>query len=181
MRYEIRLSGEGGQGIILAAVILAEAVGIHGDYYVAQSQSYGPQVRGGSSKAEVVISNDGIDYPKAIRPDMLLAMNQESCNAYYRDLKPHGVLIVDSSKVEHVPTTKAIAIPFTRIAGEQLARSYVANIIALGVIGSVSDVVDLEDIESAIRTRVPKGTEEINLEAFRLGVEVTNDYRETNT
>ncbi len=170
MRYEIRLSGEGGQGIILAAVILAEAAGIYDDYYVAQSQSYGPEARGGSSMAEVVITNEGIDYPKAIRPDLLLAMNQESCNAYYRDLKPEGILIVDSSKVVRVPTSKAIAIPFTQIAREQLSRSYVANIIALGAIGSVSDAVCLDALKSAIAARVPKGTEGINLEAFNLGV-----------
>ena len=79
-------------------------------------------------------------------------------------------MIVDSSKVVRVPTSKAIAIPFTQIAREQLARSYVANMIALGAIGSVSDAVCLDALESAIAARVPKGTEEINLEAFNLGV-----------
>lgn len=171
MRYEIRLSGEGGQGIILAALILAEAVGISATDYVAQSQNYGPEARGGSCKAEIVISNEKIDYPKAIRPDILLAMNQISCNTYYRDLKPNGILIVDSSKVERIPTTKAIAVPFTKMAGE-LKKPFVANMIALGVVGSVSEAIDLKDIEQAILNRVPLGTEELNLEAFKLGIEM---------
>jgi 2-oxoglutarate ferredoxin oxidoreductase subunit gamma len=170
MRYEIRLSGEGGQGIILAALVLAEAVGVHGINYVAQSQSYGPEARGGFSKAEVVISDDEIDYPKAVKPDLLLAMNQVSCNAYYRDLKPDGILIVDSSKVEKIPTTKAIAVPFTEMARE-LKKPFVANMIALGVISSISEAIDLDDVKKAISSRVPPGTEELNLKAFELGVE----------
>lgn len=170
MRYEIRLSGEGGQGIILAALVLAEAVGVHGVNYVAQSQNYGPEARGGSCKAEIVISNEKIDYPKAIKPDLLLAMNQTSCNTYYRELKSNGILIVDSSKVERIPTTKAIAVPFTKMA-QELKKPFVANMIALGVVGSVSDVVNLKDIEQAILNRVPPGTEELNLKAFKLGIE----------
>lgn len=169
MRYEIRLSGEGGQGIILAALVLAEAVGVHGINYVAQSQNYGPEARGGSCKAEIVISDDKIDYPKAVKPDLLLAMNQVSCNTYYRDLKPNGILIVDSSRVERIPTTKAIAVPFTKMA-QELKKPLVANMIALGVIGSVSEAVNLKDLEQAILSRVPADTKEINLEAFELGI-----------
>lgn len=96
-------------------------------------------------------------------------MNQVSCNTYYRDLKPDGVLIVDSSKVERIPTTKAVAVPFTKMARE-LKKPFVANMIALGVIGFVSEAVDLEAIEQAILNRVPLGTEELNINAFRLGV-----------
>src|SRR5512139_2762594 len=98
-RYEIRLSGSGGQGLILAGVILAEAAGIHDGKYVCQTQSYGPEARGGASKAEVIISDEEIDYPKAMKPDLLLAMNQRSCDTYLFDLKPNGVLVVDSTFV----------------------------------------------------------------------------------
>src|SRR4030042_4909584 len=96
-RYEIRLGGSGGQGIILMGIILAEAIGIYEGKSVAQTQSYGPEARGGSSKSEVVISDEEIDYPKAMKPDLLLAMNQKSCDDFYPDLKPDGMLIVDST------------------------------------------------------------------------------------
>ncbi|MCX5798633.1 MAG: 2-oxoacid:acceptor oxidoreductase family protein, partial [Proteobacteria bacterium] len=102
-RYDIRLSGSGGQGLILMGIILAEAIGIYDGKYVAQTQSYGPEARGGSSKAEVVVSNEEIDYPKAMKLDLLLAMNQKSCDDYYMDLKPDGILIVDSTFVTQVP------------------------------------------------------------------------------
>src|SRR5512142_1072470 len=95
-RYEIRLSGTGGQGLIIAGIILAEAAGIYDGKYVCQTQSYGPEARGGASKAEVVISDEEIDYPMAIKPDVLLAMSQKACDSYLFDLKPGGTLIVDS-------------------------------------------------------------------------------------
>jgi len=170
MRYEIRLSGEGGQGIILAALILAESIGVYGINYVVQSQSYGPEARGGASKAEVIVDDDKIDYQKAIKPDLLLAMNQASCNAYYRELKSGGILIVDSSKVERIPTTEAIAIPFTRMAREEFQKPFVANMIALGSIAKVCDAVDLENLKKAVADRVPKGTADLNLKALMLGV-----------
>ncbi len=92
-RFEIRLSGSGGQGIILASIILAEAAGIIEGYNVSQTQSYGPEARGGRCKAEVVISSKPIDYPKAVQLDMMLAMNQASCDAYFYDFKPNGLLL----------------------------------------------------------------------------------------
>jgi len=82
-RYEIRLSGSGGQGLILMGIILAEAIGIYDGKFVAQTQSYGPEARGGSSKSEVIVSDEEIDYPKAMQPDLLLAMNQKSCDDFY--------------------------------------------------------------------------------------------------
>src|SRR5512147_872639 len=114
-RYEIRLAGSGAQGLILAGIILAEAAGIYDGKFVCQTQSYGPAARGGASKAEVVISDLEIDYPKAIRPDVLLAMNQKSLDTYLGDLKPGGVLLVDADLVREVPQEGAVAIPFTRI------------------------------------------------------------------
>lgn len=89
--------------MILMGIILAEAIGIYDGKYVAQTQSYGPEARGGSSKAEVVVSDQEIDYPKALKLDLLLAMNQKSCDDYYMDLKPKGILVVDSTFVNQVP------------------------------------------------------------------------------
>jgi len=169
-RYEIRLGGSGGQGIILMGIILAEAIGIYDGKWVAQTQSYGPEARGGSSKSEVIVSDEEIDYPKAMRPDLLLAMNQKSCDEFYPDLKPDGILIVDSTFVTQVPTPRAYQIPFTRMARERFKREVVANIIALGALSQLSPIVSAKAIEEAVLKRVPKGTEKLNREALRAGI-----------
>ena len=170
-RYDIRLSGSGGQGLIMMGIILAEAVGIYDGKFVAQTQSYGPEARGGSSKAEVVVSDEEIDYPKAMQLDLLLAMNQKSCDDYYMDLKPNGILIVDSTFVTQVPVSGAYVIPFTRIAREMLKREMVANIVALGAISQLSDIVSKKAIEAAVLARVPKGTEKLNKDALQAGMQ----------
>ena len=169
-RYEIRLSGSGGQGLILMGIILAEAIGIYDGKFVAQTQTYGPEARGGSSKSEVIVSDEEIDYPKAMQLDLLLAMNQKSCEEFYPDLKPEGLLIVDSTFVNQVPTSKAFQIPFTRIAREKFKREVVANIIALGALTQLSPIISPKAIESAVLARVPKGTEKLNRDALKAGV-----------
>lgn len=169
-RFEIRLSGSGGQGLILMGIILAEAIGIYDGKYVAQTQSYGPEARGGSSKSEVIVSDEEIDYPKAIRLDLLLAMNQKSCDEFYPDLKPEGLLIVDSTFVTQIPTPKAFQIPFTRLAREKSGREVVANIIALGALSQLTPIVSAKAVESAVLARVPKGTEKLNRDALRAGM-----------
>ncbi len=170
-RYEIRFSGSGGQGLITAAVVFAEAVGVYDGKYVCQTQSYGPEARGGKSKAEVVISPSPIDYPKALELDLLLAMNQAACDAYFYDLKQNGLLVVDSGLVEQHPTSRIIAIPFTDIAKEEIGRKLVANMVALGAVGLLSGQVDLANLEKALLARVPKGTEDMNSRALQRGVE----------
>lgn len=170
-RYEIRLSGSGGQGIIMAAIILAEAAGVYDDKYVCQSQSYGPEARGGTSKAEVIISNQTIDYPKATKPDLLLTMNQEACDTYFPDLKAEGLLVVDSTLVHQIPTNRVAAIPFTRIARKEIGKEMVANMVALGAVGVLSQIISLKNLEQALMARVPKGTEEINRKALHAGIE----------
>ncbi len=169
-RYEIRLSGSGGQGIILMGIILAEAIGIYEGRFVAQTQSYGPEARGGSSKSEVIVSDEEIDYPKAMKTDLFLAMNQKSCDEYYSDLKPGGLLIVDSTYVAQVPVAKAIQIPFTRIAREKFKREMVANIVALGALIQLTPIVTPKAMESAVLARVPKGTEKLNRDALKAGM-----------
>jgi 2-oxoglutarate ferredoxin oxidoreductase subunit gamma len=169
-RYEIRLSGSGGQGIILMGIILAEAIGVYDGKCVAQTQSYGPEARGGSSKSEVIVSDEEIDYPKAMKPDLLLAMNQKSCDEFYPDLKPEGLLIVDSTFVTQIPTTKAFQIPFTRIAREKFKREVVANIVALGALAQLSPLISSKAMEAAVLARVPKGTEKLNRDALKAGM-----------
>ena len=170
-RYEIRFSGSGGQGIITLAVIFAEAVGVHHGKHVCQTQSYGPEARGGESKAEVVISDNPIDYPKALGLDLLLAMNQAACDAYFFDLNSDGILVIDKGLVEHSPTSRVVAIPFTRIAREEIGREMAANMVALGAVGLLSGQVDLALLEKALLSRIPAGTKEMNSAAFQRGVE----------
>ncbi|NWF93540.1 MAG: 2-oxoacid:acceptor oxidoreductase family protein [Syntrophaceae bacterium] len=169
-RYEMRLSGSGGQGLILMGIILAEAIGIYDGKFVAQTQSYGPEARGGSSKAEVIVSDEEIDYPKAMQLDLLLAMNQKSCDEFYPDLKPEGILIVDSTFVTQVPSLKAFQIPFARIAREKFKREVVANIIGLGALSQLSPIVSAKAVELAVLARVPKGTEKLNRDALKAGI-----------
>ena len=178
-RYDIRLSGSGGQGLILIGIILAEAAGIYDGKYVAQTQNYGPEARGGSSKAEVVISDQEIDYPKALKLDVLLAMNQKSCDDYYMDLKPGGILIVDSTFVTQIPSVKAYQIPFTRIAREKFSREMVANIVALGALTKLAAVVSPKAVEMAVLARVPKGTEKLNRDALKAGMSAAAKAQKT--
>ena len=168
-RYEIRLAGSGGQGLILAGIILAEAAGVYDGKFVCQTQSYGPEARGGASKAEVVISDGEIDYPKAIRPDVLLALNQKSLEAFSSDMKPGGLVLVDADLVHEAPASRVLALPFTRIARE-LGRPMVANIVALGALAQLTGAVSLESLTAAVLARVPRGTEELNRQALAAGV-----------
>jgi 2-oxoglutarate ferredoxin oxidoreductase subunit gamma len=175
-RYEVRLSGSGGQGIIVAGIILAEAAGIYEGKEVCQTQAYGPESRGGASKAEVVISDSEIDYPKAIMPDLVLAMNQKACDSYCYDLKPGGLIIVDGTLVKDLPTPRAIALPFTQIARQELGREMVANIVALGALAKISGIVTVESLEKAVLARVPAGTEELNRRALAAGVGAAAEF-----
>jgi 2-oxoglutarate ferredoxin oxidoreductase subunit gamma len=169
-RYEIRFAGSGGQGIIMAALVLAEAAGVYDGKYVCQTQSYGPEARGGNSKAEVVISKKVIDYPRATKLDLLLAMNQAACDTYFLDLKPKGLLVVDATLVDQVPTSRVVAISFTQIARKEVGKQFVANIVGLGAVGYLAQVVSLKSLEAALIAKVPKGTEEMNRKALHAGI-----------
>ncbi|OGC38752.1 2-oxoglutarate ferredoxin oxidoreductase subunit gamma [candidate division WOR-3 bacterium RBG_13_43_14] len=170
-RYEIRLSGSGGQGLVLAGQILAEAAAIYDGKNATQSQSYGPEARGGSSRSEVIISDEEIDYPKAVSIDLLLCFTQEAWNKYGRDLKPGGILIIDSDFVTEPKDRQGAvyALPIAAMAEKAIGRSLVANIVALGLITGITGIVTKESMETAIQSRVPKGTEKINLKAFGCG------------
>ena len=169
-RYDIRLSGSGGQGLIMMGIILADAIGVYDGKEVAQTQSYGPEARGGSSKSEVIVSDAEIDYPKAMKVDLLLAMNQKALDEYYEDLKPEGMLIVDSTFVKTIPRAAAIQIPFTGIARDRFKKEMVANIIALGAISELTSIVSKKAVEAAVLSRVPRGTEKLNRDALKAGM-----------
>lgn len=170
-RYEIRLSGAGGQGLILIGKIIAEAAAIYEDKNATQSQSYGPEARGGASRSEVIISDGDIDYPKATNIDLLLAMTQEAADKYSSDIKPGGTIVLDSGFVHEQPEGDftSYGFPITNIAEEQVGRKIVANLVALGIITELSGIISDDAVINAIRARVPKGTEEMNIKAFRAG------------
>jgi len=178
-RYEVRLSGEGGQGLVLAGKVLAEAAAIYDDKNATQSQSYGPEARGGASRSDVIISDDDIDYPKAVNIDLLLALTQESVNRYCKDLKDDGILLVDQDAVSTLPegSFRMFKVPIIATARDTVGRVLVANIVALGVITELAKVVSAQAVESAILARVPKGTEELNLRAFKAGVDVAKSLK----
>jgi 2-oxoglutarate ferredoxin oxidoreductase subunit gamma len=173
MRFEIRLSGAGGQGLILVGKIIAEAAAIYDNKNATQSQSYGPEARGGASRSEVIISDGDIDYPKATHIDLLLAMTQEAVDKYAADVKKGGIVIVDTLYVKQHPkgNFKIFSYPITQLAEEKVGRKITANLVALGMIEKHSGIVSEEALIQAIRARVPKGTEELNIKAFRLGQE----------
>ena len=172
MRVEFRLSGSGGQGLLLAGIILAEAAILEGKNAV-QTQSYGPEARGGASKAEVVISDSDVDYPKVISADYTLALTEESYKQYGKNLKS-GTLIVDQSVslTESNQGLNTLSVPIIKTASEELGKGIVANMVALGALIGASNIVNLESVETAVINRVPKGTEELNLAALRKGYEL---------
>jgi 2-oxoglutarate ferredoxin oxidoreductase subunit gamma len=168
--WQISLTGTGGQGIILAGIILAEAAILEGKQAI-QTQSYGPEARGGASKAEVIISDAPIDYPKITVADILLAMSQEACTKYAGILKKGGKLIVDATNVTDIPAIDAdiVAAPITKAARDELKKDMFANIVALGVLVGSTGIVGRDSVLRAVLDRVPKGTEEVNTKALEIG------------
>lgn len=176
-RTEIRIAGTGGQGVILAGILLADAAVRDGKRAV-QTQSYGPEARGGASRAEVIISDTEIYYPKVLEPDILLCMSQEACDRYSGQLRKNGLLILDSTHVHRAPLIRAVRVPMTTIAREVTGREVTANIVALGVLVGLTGVVSREALEAAIRSRVPPGTEALNLRALEAGLKEAAKVRE---
>ena len=171
MRREIRLSGSGGQGLILAGIILAEGA-ILSDLNSVQTQSYGPEARGGASKSEVIISDKDINFPKVREADILLCLTQKSFDEYSNTIKDNGIIVIDSSVNEsdiEYKTVKLLKLPIIETAKVELEKEMVANIVALGVMNEIIDSVDSDMLKKAILARVPKGTEELNKKAFELG------------
>ena len=173
---QIVLTGTGGQGLILAGIILAEAAVLDGKQAI-QTQSYGPEARGGASKAEVLISEEAIDYPKVQIADTLLAMSQEAFNKYGGSVGAGATLIVDTTFVRELKETQAkiVLLPITKAAREALGRDMFANIIALGAIVGLTGTVSRESLEAAVLSRVPKGTEDKNRKALDIGFRLAQE------
>ena len=171
-RYEVRIAGAGGQGIILAGIMLAEA-GIIQDLYVAQSQSYGPETRGGNSISEVIFSSTEIDFPKSTELDVLIALTQLACDCNLPDMKEDGLVIVDAEAVQRVLWEKIISIPLSEIArktGEERA----VNVAALGSLVPFCPLINRQSLTRAITNRLPAAKLEANLEAFDKAMEAAS-------
>jgi 2-oxoglutarate ferredoxin oxidoreductase subunit gamma len=178
-RYEIRLSGSGGQGMIFAGTVLAEAVGVEDGKNVCQTQSYGPEARGGASRSDLVVGTGEIYYPKTLKLDLLLALTQEACDTYYPALKEEGCLVVDSGLVTQLPDHELHGFPFTQIARDKLGTPMVANMIALGAIAALTRIVSSRGLLEAVKRRAPKGTEERNLKAIETGFQLAQREKQT--
>ncbi|MBQ7515327.1 MAG: 2-oxoacid:acceptor oxidoreductase family protein [Schwartzia sp.] len=170
MKKTFRFSGTGGQGLITAGIILAEAGLLDGQNAV-QSQSYGPEARGGSSKAEVILADEPIHFARVTSPGTLLVMSQEAADKFARDCGPDSLVITDSLFVERVEAkvVRRVDLPITRTATETCGKTLFANIVALGAVAGLTQCVSKEALKKAVLDRVPKGTEAANEKALEAG------------
>jgi 2-oxoglutarate ferredoxin oxidoreductase subunit gamma len=179
-RVEVRISGLGGQGVILAGQILGRAA-VHDGKYVVQTQSYGAEARGSAAKSEVIISDEKIGFPKVRKCDILVAVSQSALDTHLKDLKEDGVLLVDEDLVKEVPSVKArvLRVPATGISERELKSKIFANVVMLGALTKNVEVVSEKAMERGITESVSEKTREENIKAFRKGMMLYN--RETQT
>ncbi len=175
MKYEVRFSGTGGQGIIRCAVLLAEAA-LYDGYFAAQSQVYGPESRGGSSQGEVVIKDTPIYYPKVTVPDVLLCLSQEAYNKYAGDIAEGGLLICDSDFVQpdgrEGDTVQLCRLPMLETARDKLQNELSANVLALGVLVGLTNVVSAAAVHRALANNFKAKILPLNLTAYQEGFQM---------
>jgi len=170
---EIRIAGFGGQGVILAAAVIGKAAAIFQGGYATMTQSFGPEARGGSSSAQVILSTEPILYPYVTQPDILVVMSQEAYTRFSPQLKPGGILITEQElvRVDNFPTgVRAYGVPATRLA-EELGRKVVLNIVMVGFFGAVTNLLEAEALRKAVADSVPPAMQKLNLQAFDKGYE----------
>ena len=168
-RFEIRFSGLGGQGIITLGKIMGQGLAIGHGYNVTQTQSYGPEARGGSSKCDLVISTSPISYPKAENLDLLVALSQEACNKYYPYLKPGGVLVLESDLVKQPPTNQFLGLPYTSLAKDKVGIVQAMNTVVLGSLSMLLPFVHQGVMRKSLESVLPPKIKAINTKAFNLG------------
>ena len=176
----IRFAGFGGQGLLLAGIMLGKAASILSGKQAAQTQSYGTEARGGASQCNVVISDEPITYVGVVNPDAFVCMSQEAYDKLIGDVRPGAQVYYDSDlvKIKEIQGVKQIPIPSTRTAIEKLGRKIVANMIILGSLVEGTGVVDPEKVKEIIKSDVPQGTEEINIRAFEEGRRLYQEVKE---
>ncbi len=170
---EIRVAGFGGQGVILAAMVVGKAASIQEGGYATLTQSFGPEARGGASSAQVILSDSPVLYPYITRPDILVVMSQEAYTKFTPELKDNGLLIIEQDMVRLSALKsgqRVYSVPATRLA-EELGRKMVLNIVMVGFFAAVTNLLHPESLRSAVADSVPPATRELNLRAFDRGYE----------
>ncbi|MCK5309398.1 MAG: 2-oxoacid:acceptor oxidoreductase family protein [Thermoplasmata archaeon] len=171
MKQEVRICGFGGQGVILAGFIIGKAACVFSDYNSVQSQSYGPEARGGAARSEVIISDEKIGYPRPVGIDIVVAMAQEAFDTYRDDLRENAIIIVDPDLVPR----NDIGIPIYRVNVQQIAEGLgnkiVTNIAMVGALIGITKILDPEAVKKAVIDSVPKKFVELNVNAFEQGLE----------
>jgi len=178
-RYSIRFSGANGQGLLQAARILAEAAAIYDDKNAAESCSYGPEARGSAARAEIIISDEDIDYPKVDTVDFLITLTQEAYDKYIGDLNPTSIVVTDNriNTGNETERRKLFSVPFAEIAEKECERPTMVNIVALGFFAGVSEIISESSIRQAILSRAPKTSEAIYIKAYEAGFQAAVQQR----
>jgi len=170
-KTEIRITGFGGQGVILAAYVIGKAVAVMAGRHATLNQSFGPEARGSACSAQLVLSDNPVTYPYVTRTDILVAMSQDAYRQYVGEVREGGMVLIDSSLVTQDSPHTTFGVPATRTA-EQLGKKIIANMVMVGLFTAKAHVVECRSVEEAIRTSVPSGSDELNLAAFRRGLEL---------
>jgi len=168
MRKEIRISGFGGQGVVLIGIILGKALALYDNMEAVMTQAYGPEARGGASSSNIVVSDREIAFPFVQQPDILVTLSQEAYTKFRPTAKPDALILIDDDLVKPDPDDHVYGIPATHLA-EELGRRIVANVVMLGFFTAISGIVSREAIEEAIKTTVKKKTIPLNMQAFSVG------------
>ena len=182
MLTEIRIAGFGGQGVILAAAVIGKAKAIFQGGFATMTQAFGPEARGGSSSAQVILSDDPILYPYVTQPDVLVVMSQEAATRFVPQIKPGGILITEQDlvRVDKIPPgVKAFGVPATRLA-EELGRKVVLNVVMVGFFGAVTNLLDPDALRKAVEDSVPPALSKLNLQAFDKGFEYGSKLMASN-
>lgn len=173
-RNRLVFSGSGGQGLITAAIILAEAAVIHEGLNATQAQSYGAAARGGITRSDIIISHEEIDFPKVTHPDTLVCLTQEAYNASYTDIRPGGLLLSDPHFVEAPAKADArqISLPLHETIMEKIGKPIVLNICMLGALQGLTGIVQFDSLLKAVESRVPERFLDMNKQALETGREL---------
>ena len=180
MRKDIRIAGFGGQGILMCGIVIAKAASLFDNIYAVQTQSYGPEARGGASRTEVVISDEQIDYPKVENPEIFVAMSHEALLKYIGDIKENAILIIDpdlvyEDEIKDIIEEKNLIFykaKATDVADKVVGKKIVSNIVMLGSFVKATEIISQEAAKKAILDSVPPGTEDMNLKAFEEGMNI---------
>jgi 2-oxoglutarate ferredoxin oxidoreductase subunit gamma len=173
-RCRLVFSGSGGQGVITAAIILAEAAVLYENLMAVQSQVYGPAARGGATRTDVIISESNINFPKVIQPNVLVCLTQEAYNKFYPIIRPGGLLITDSRfvKIQRKVDAQQKELPMYRHVMENIGKPIVFNICMLGAVVALTKLVKSESIMEVLKERIPSGFIKMNREALNLGMKL---------